>query len=261
VLLGAVCLLALAGLRWWNWLALAATIASLGLIVAVVVAVEPTASPIALEVPPPERFLTLVTALMGYVAVFGLRSPDFTVGLARTSDVAWPAGLMVGITIGVAAAGVAVWASSGDSDVITVIAERIAVGNALLLLAVVPAMLTSFHSGRMALVSATGLPMRLAATVVALAGLLLGVLRFDQHLVVWLGVLSVVLVPIMVPLAAEVWRRRHGGPRRPVPTWCWAPGSAVGAAGVLAGWHLALAAAVALTAVLTVAAPLPRRIR
>jgi cytosine permease len=253
VLVG-VSALALTGLRWWNWLALGATVATLVLIVTVLSLIDVSSSPFTFEPPAPARLLTNITALTGYVAVFALRSPDFTAGLQRRSDVVWPAALLVGITIGVAAAGVAVWSVSGDSDVIGVIADRVSVGNLLLLLAVVPAALTSFHSGRLALASGTRLPNRSAALVVAGAGLMLAILRFDQYLVVWLAVLSVVLVPIMVPMGREVWGRGRGRAPRPVPTWTWVPASVVGAVGVLTGWHLALAAAAALAMLLTIAA-------
>lgn len=260
VLVG-VALSALTGLRWWNWLALVATAASLVLIAIVTASLDPLTNPFTAEAPAASRLLTDVTALMGYVAVFALRSPDFTAGLGRRRDVVWPAMLLVAITIGVAAAGVAAWAASGDADVITLIADRFSLGNALLLLAVIPAMLTSFHSGRLALVAGAGVSDRTAAATVAGAGLMLGVLRFDEHLVLWLGTLSVVLVPIMVPLGAEVWgRRRWGRAPRAVPTHTWWPASAAGALAFLAGWHLALAVGVLLAAVLTVAAALLDRV-
>lgn len=236
--------LAIAGMRWWNWLALAATAATLVLIVVVVVSVEPSASPVTSRLPVPARLLTDVAALVGYVSVFALRAPDFTVGLARTRDVLWPALLMVGITIAVAAAGVAVAEASGEVDVITVISERVSAGNVLLVLAVVPAMLTSFHSGVLALVASTRISPPAARGIVALSGVVLGIARFDRHLVLWLGALSAVLVPVMVPLAVEVWRRRRRRSPQRIGTWSWAPGSVVGAAGTVLGWHLALPAAV-----------------
>jgi cytosine permease len=132
-----------------------------------------------------------------------------------------------------------------------VIAERVSVGNLLLLLAVIPAMLTSLHSGRLSLAAGARIPMRTAVIVVAGAGLLLGVGRFDRSLVAWLSVLSVVLVPIMVPMGREIGRRRAGRPARLVRTWVWAPASSAGAVAVLAGWHLALALATALALFLT----------
>jgi cytosine permease len=126
---------------------------------------------------------------------------------------------------------------AGSSDLIAVLAAPggIAIGNILIALAVVAPTFTTFYSGAPGLRAAIGIGEKPAMVLMAVVGLVLAAVHFDELLLPWLGVLGAVLPPITVPLAVEFYMRRRGRAPRLVPVWPWLAGA--GLAAILAMWR------------------------
>lgn len=238
LLLGLPCLvLATGGLRRWNATATIATLAALALTVMVVIELSARTSPVTLGGEPGASLLTDVSAYVGYVAIFSVRAPDFSVGLATRRDLAWCVAALCVPVLLVGLAGVGLQMGTGTSDLVGVLAGSgmLAIGNLLIALAVVGPTLTTLYSGSLALDAAIGLPHRRGMVAVAVLGLALAIARFDRQFIGWLIVLSVTLPPLVVPMAVEATRRRRGGAHRVVPLWSWLPGSVIAVALMIAG--------------------------
>ncbi|MET8040843.1 hypothetical protein ABZU25_08260 [Micromonospora sp. NPDC005215] len=178
-------------------------------------------------------------ALIGYAAVFALRAPDFSVGLARRRDLAWCVGLLIGPALLGVLAGAGLWLRTGSADVVALLATGsglAAYANLFVAVAVFAAALTTTYSGALAM---RGLLPRVPAPVsmlaVAVLGGVLAVARFDRLVLPWLTVLAAALPVLVVPMATEAAARRRGRAPRTVPAWCWVPPALLAVACTLAG--------------------------
>lgn len=243
----------LGGMRRWNALAVLTTGSALVLVLVVAFAVAPPRAPVRFGVQDATLLRVDVAAMLGYVSVFSVRAPDFSVGLRSRGDLARCVALLVGSTLVVAVVGVSLQLGTGSTDLVGVLAGRegLALANLFVALAVVAPSFTTTYSGSLALRSVSPwMTDRRAMAVIAALGTGLAVLRFDRQLASWLGVLAAVLPPVLVPMLLEAARRRrHRTPRR-VPTWTWAPGAAVGGAVAIVGWGWAVPAGLGTTTLL-----------
>ncbi|MEU7823243.1 hypothetical protein [Catellatospora sp. NPDC049133] len=240
--------------RWNNRIAVLTTVAALALVAVCVLLLRPDAPPVTAD---PGGWATLadIAAIGGYVAVFALRAPDFSRGLATRRDLAICVALLVGPATLVTAAGAGVWLRTGSADVVAVLATApgIAVyGNIFVTVGVFAPALTTTFSGALALRALwPRLPATAATAIVATLGGTLAAARFDRALLTWLTLLAATLPPLIIPMAVEGWQRRHGRPPRLVPAWTWLPAglaaTALTVAGSPAGPVAGLAIAVAAT--------------
>lgn len=217
--------LSLGGMRRWNAVALVATGSALVLTLVVTARLAAPAAPVTGALGAPALALADVAGFLGYVAVFALRAPDFSVGLAGPRDLARCVALLVLPMALVAVAGIALQRGTGSADLVATLAATggLAAGNLLVAIAVVAPTFTTAYSGALALRAITGLSERAAVLVIAVPGLLLAAARFDRLLLPWLTLLAAALPPLVVPLAVEAARRRRGGAPREVPPWTWVP--------------------------------------
>lgn len=250
-----------AGLHRWNALAIVTTCSALVLVALVAARLAPATSPVELGASGDGTWLADAGAFVGYVAVFGLRAPDFSHGLARRRDLAWCVALLVGSTGLVAIAGVGLFLGTGTADVVGAIAgsQGSTIGNLLVAVAVIAATFTTLYSGSLALRAVAPVGPQRALAAIAVPGLALAVLRFDRLLLPWLSVLAAVLPPLLVPMAIEAARRRHGRVHRAVVLWAWAPGAGVALALTLLGVRTAALVGLVVAAVSTAAVHHHRR--
>lgn len=245
--------IAAAGQHRWNALALVTTAAALALIVVIATHGSPAGEgPLDAGFGTSSSLLTDVAVFVGYVAVFGLRAPDFTAGLRGRGDLWACTAILVLPTLVAATAGTMIALRSDSADLVAHLRTS-DLGTALVVVAVAAPCLTSFHSGGLALRSVTGLREVPAAAVIGVAGLAVATTGFENALLPWLTVLAAVLPPLVVPLGWEARvRRRQRRPPRPVSAAMWLPAAALGVALTIAGVPGAplagLAAAVACTA-------------
>ncbi|WP_433463718.1 hypothetical protein [Spirillospora sp. CA-128828] len=266
----------IAGGGRWNAVAVVTTLTAIALIGIVAVRLAPATSPVTFSRDgPPGVLVADLAGYVGYVSVFSVRAPDFTVGLRGRGDLAACVALLVGPALGASIVGAGVAATSGSTDVVAVLAgpDGLPAANLFVAASVIAPTLAAVHSGTLAVrrflpgvstsgvagEAGTGIPGRVAAgggarfrrpridrrqaaavLAISVPGAVLAALRIDRMLLEWLTVLAAALPALVPPMAAEAARRRRGRPGRPVATWIWAPGAAVAVALTLAG-HTAAA--------------------
>lgn len=265
----------------WNAVAVATTLTAVALIGIVAVKLAPSASPVSLARDGPPGVLAAdLAGYIGYVSVFAVRAPDFTVGLRGRRDLAVCVALLVVPALAASVVGAGVAAASGSTDVVAVLAgpDGLPAANLFVAASVIAPTLAAVHSGALAAnrflphppdttragdkvpgdavsagaahsaEKAGGAAGRgrvegrrvVAVLAIAVPGAVLAALRVDRMLLEWLTVLAAALPALVPPMAAEFGRRRRGRAGRPVATWIWAPGAAVAVALTLAG-HAAAA--------------------
>jgi purine-cytosine permease-like protein len=222
-----VLILALMGIRSWNWLAAVTTASVLILVALVTFELSGRTSPLTLRIGSPANLVADVAVFIGYVSVFSLRTPDFTSHLKTRKDLFISILLLTLPLITVALAGVGMQQGTGSTDLVETLAspDGLAIGNLLITLSVIAPTFTTFFSGAPGLKAAIGLDEKTAMVVIGLTGMALSAARFDLWLLPWLSVLGSVLPPFVVPLATEATMRRRNHPPRLIPWWVWLPGS------------------------------------
>lgn len=253
VLGAAILAVSLAGMVRWNVVAIITTLSALALVGVVVAAVGDPAVPVRLRPGSLDTLLVDISAAVGFVAVFAVRAPDFTVGLHRRADLAALVAVLIVPMLLVAGAGVALHRAIGSAQLVQWLAQsdNLAAANLLVALAVVAPSFSAMYSGSLALQSVTPLNARQAMLAIALPGLVLGILRFDRLLPLWLTVLGAALPPVVVPMVVEARARRRGRAPRRVPLWSWLPASVLAVGLDVAGQHSAAVLGLALAAALT----------
>jgi hypothetical protein len=258
--LGAVVLvLATRDVRRWNVVAIGTTLGTLALSPLLLGSLDRMTAPVTLTTGGGGEGVVVLAAFVGYVAVFMVRSPDFSAGLGHRSGLAVcvaalvvpaVALLLIGATMRLSVAGATDATLAGLPDVR---AGGLPVGDLMIVLAVLAPAISSAFSGGLALHAFTGAPASAAKALVACVGIVLGVLEFHLELVDWLALLAGVAPPVAVPFWLEAARRRRGRAAVPIPSWTWLPAALGGglliAAGVTSAPLIALAAAVLLTGV------------
>lgn len=227
-----VLVLAVGGLRRWNAVAVVATATGLVLAVVVTARLGAASAPLTLRLGAPVPLLASIASFVGYTSVFSVRAPDFTAGLASGAEVARCVALVIGATAATSMVGALLYLAIGTTDLVTALSglDGFALGNALLAVAFLAGSLTAVHSGGLALAASAGLGVRAATLGMVVVGVVLAVAGFAAHLLAWLTLLGAAMPPIVAPMALEGARRRSGHPPRRVPSWTWAPASALGVA-------------------------------
>ncbi len=222
-----VLLLSLFGMRSWNALAALTTIAVMVLVALVTTRLSAPAFPVMLAIGDPLYLVTDIAAFIGYISVFSVRAPDFSAGLSTRRDLIISVLLLCLPVMAISVAGVNLHMGTGSTDLVGILAGSggLALANLLLTLAVIAPTFTTLYSGAPALKSATGIPEKTGMVLITVIGLGLAIARFDLWLISWLRLLAALLPPLIVPLAAESYRRRRGHHGQLIPLWVWMPGS------------------------------------
>ncbi|MFI0354786.1 hypothetical protein [Actinomadura sp. 9N407] len=272
----------------WNAVALVTTLTAIALIAVVAVRLAPSAPPVTLAPDgPPLVLIADLAGYIGYVSVFAVRAPDFTVGLRGRRDLWWCVGLLVVPALAASIVGAGLAASSGSTDVVAVLAgpDGLPVANLFVAAAVIAPTLAAVHSGVFAVRRfAPRLPPAYAVLAIAVPGAVLAAMRVDRLLLDWLTLLAATLPALIPPMTAEALRRRRtralaavgvrtssapedgptpteppAAPGRHVPTgrhvssWLWAPGAALALTLTLAGFAAAAPVGLVVSALATVA--------
>jgi len=248
--------LSVGGMRRWNVVAVVVMTSALVLAVVVTVRLAEPAVPISFEVPRAGIAFADIAAFVGYVAVFGLRTPDFTAGLRSRADLHRCVALMVVPMVAMTLAGVAIHQGTGSSDLVGLLAAPggLAVGNLLVAVAVIGAAFTAAYSGSLALTAVSPLSLRQATLGVVVPGIALAVMRFDRLLLPWLTILAATLPPLIVAMAIEGARRRRGLVPRTLPWFTWGPAACLAVALTLLDQPVAPIVGLAVAVVATMAA-------
>ncbi len=248
-----VLILALLGIRSWNWLAAVTTVSVLVLVALVTLELSDRTSPLTLRIGSPANFVADVAVFLGYVSVFSLRTPDFTSRLKTRKDLFISILLLIVPLIAIALAGVGMQQGTGSTELVETLAgpEGMAIGNLLITLSVIAPTFTTFFSGAPGLKAAVGMDEKVAMFVIGITGMALSAARFDLYLLPWLSILGSVLPPFVVPLAVEATMRRRNHPPCLIPWWVWLPGAVAAVILTVGGQSLAPMIGMLVAALLT----------
>lgn len=135
-----------------------------------------------------------------YGLLFALRVGDFAWDLERDEDV-FKAGLALFIPMTIfIGIGALVYRAVGDWNIADVLARRAtaALGNIFLIISVIAPSMSGFHSGSLAIPTFTPLSKRASNILIAVLGFVLGALRFDRQLLLFLDLLGAFIMPALV---------------------------------------------------------------
>jgi hypothetical protein len=219
--------LSLKGIKSWNGLAALTTIAVIVLVLLVTSKYSAGQQIISMRTNNWLAMIVDVATYVGYIAVFSVRSPDFTAGFASRRDLVISNILLCLPIILISLAGVGMQQGTGSSDLVEILTrpDGLAIGNLLIFLAVIAPSFTILYSGAPALKAATGVSEKVGMVILTVVGLSLAIARFDLLLIRMLNVLAALFPPIILPLAVESWRRRQARSVRRFPVWVWLPGA------------------------------------
>lgn len=245
--------LALSDISRWN--AVAVVAAASALVVGAQVLAESAGQaaarwPLGAGVGDPLLAIADVSAVVGYIAVFAVRGPDFTAGMGSMRDLVICVALLVVPLVVATVLGALMWSATGTTDLVGEL-ERSPAGTVLVAVSMVAPALTAYYSGGLAWSSATPWGSRAGTLAVGAGGLLLAATGFHEHLLRLLFVLGAALPSLVVPMGTEARARRRGLPPRAVPAWTWVPASAVAVLLVGAGLPWGPVAGLSVAAVAT----------
>ena len=138
----------------WNAVAVGTTLTAIALIGIVAVKLAPSTAPVSLtRGGTPGVLAADLAGYIGYVSVFAVRAPDFTIGLRGRRDLAACVALLVGPALAASIVGVGVAAASGSTDVVAVLSgpDGLPAANLFVAAAVIAPTLAALHSGVLAL--------------------------------------------------------------------------------------------------------------
>lgn len=246
---GIVLALALIGINRWNGVAAITTVTTLVLAVLVIAVLDDRQAPVSLTVPAPHHALVDISVLIGYIAVFSVRAPDFTQGMTRRLDVVASIALLILPALALCLVGAELYLVAGAQDgealasMASVQVMGVGVGDMLLVIAIVAPAVTSTYSGGLALQIFTGSSLRTGILAVTGLSVTAAALNFQDHLIPYLMLVAAALPPAALPFSVEAWARRRGATPRLIPWWTWAPGSALGGVVFIVGGAVAPLAA------------------
>lgn len=236
-----VLVFSLMGIKRWNGLAALTTIAVIILVVLVSIRYSARMIPVTFSVSSPLLMVVDVATFVGYVSVFSVRAPDFTAGFRSRKDLLISDLLLCVPVVLISLAGIGLQQGTGSIDLVGILAQPggLAIGNLLVFLAVIAPSFTILYSGAPALQAAVGLNETIGMYVISAVGLGLAIARFDLLLLNWLGMLAALLPPLVIPLAVEAYRRRHGQKPHLVTIWLWLPGAFISVLLTILKWPTA----------------------
>lgn len=229
----------------WNFVAVVTTVSTLMLAGLVVLKLNGLGRVLTTTAASPALTAGAVAALVGYVAVFAVRAPDFLAGMHRRRDVVISILLLLlpAFMLFLVGAGLGLNSVNGGESTLEGLTMirlwSLPVGDLLVVLGTMAPGIVSAYSGGLAFKILRDGSIRTGIVVVTLCSTVLGALGFQQHLFPFLALLAGVLPPLIVPFSIETAFRRRGCSPRTIPWWTWVPASVFGGTLVAMGWGTA----------------------
>ncbi len=180
------------------------------------------------------EFLWAIGSVVAYGLLFAVRVGDFAWDLERDDDV-FKAGLSLYIPLVIFLfIGALTYRAVGDWNIADVLArsETTALGNIFLIISVIAPAMSGFHSGALAIPTFTPIGKRGSAILIAGLGFMLGAVRFDRELLLFLDLLGAFLAPALVVMLLMAVLKNSPGRVQGLVAWL------VGtAAALLAKWQ------------------------
>lgn len=177
---------------------------------------------------PAGAFLWGAGSVVTYGLLFALRSGDFAWDFATSGDVV-KSGLALFVPTAIfMLIGAIVYRTAGDDNIADVLArtQSPAVANLFLILSTIAPSMSGFHSANLVIGSTTRTAKLLGTALICLLGFVLGALRFDHELLLFLNVLGAFIAPALLVMLEVAFLGKGG--RRVGALASWLLGSATG---------------------------------
>ena len=243
----------------WNWFVWLTTLSSLAMaIIAAVIALQlsdSSTTPIESPVTTAGAIFAVITATIAFASLFALRSTDFTWDLVSDRDVIIDATAFISVFLISVTIGVMLFRATGSPDLAVVLSGTplALMGKAFLFVSLMSPALSTMVSGSLAWTGVIKNLNYLPATIILVGvGTFLGLIRFDQSLILFLDWLAAIMPPAIAILLVSGLSERKFSTQ--VALTGWALGAAIAIVIKLSGgsFHLAAGAAVGLAYLYTV---------
>lgn len=193
------------GVNRWNRLVWVTTTASLALVLVALVIVGDSSAEIV-----PDASLTLsngiyvVGSVISFAALFALRSSDFAWDMVDDRNV-WIDAALFGTVLTISMfVGALLYRATGDWHLDTILAATpyAILGQLFIIISLVSPMLSTMHSGSLALAQVVRIPPRISVALFMTMGAILGITRFDRRLLPFLEWIGAATPPAMMVLIA-----------------------------------------------------------
>ncbi len=236
----------------WNWFVWLTTLSSLAMaLIAVIIALQlaDTTRVAAPLTSTPQAIFSVITAVIAFASLFALRSTDFTWDLVSDRDVIIDATTFISVFLISVTIGVMLFRATGSPDLAVVLSGTplALMGKAFLFVSLMSPALSTMVSGSLAWTGVIKNLSYLPATIMLVGvGTFLGLIRFDQSLILFLDWLAAIMPPAIAILLVSGLSERKFSTQ--VALTGWASGAAVAIVIKLSGgsFHLAAGAAVGL---------------
>lgn len=238
----------------WNWFVWLTTLSSLAMaVIATVIALQLNDG-VALEPrdTTPASIFSVITAIIAFASLFSLRSTDFTWDLVSDRDVITDATIFIGIFLVSITIGVMLFQATGSPDLSVALSGTplALMAKAFLFISLMSPALSTMVSGSLAWTGIINLKYWQATILLVGIGTFLGLIRFDQSLILFLDWLAAIMPPAIAIMLFYGLSKRPLS--KPVALTGWIIGAVIAVGIKLSGgaFHLAIGAAVGLIVIL-----------
>lgn len=230
-----------AGTNRWNALVWVTALSSFALVfISLTIVRGQSVNPTPTELLGVETAVSAIGSVIAFAALFSLRCTDFTWDMASDWDVVWN-GVSFFVSFVVSAfVGAFLFQSTGEWDLAVILAgTNLAIlAQLFLVISLMGPALSTKHSGGLAWGQLLSTPYRASVGLVVVAGVTLGVLRFDRQLLLFLEWVAAILPPAMAVMIGMAMMKRR--PKTAVALAAWIVGAVTAVLVKLSGQNIHL---------------------
>lgn len=241
----------------WNWFVWLTTLSALTMaIIATIIALQfneavPAKAALAVNEASatPTAIFSVITSIIAYASLFALRSTDFTWDLASDKDVIIDATILISTVLITITIGIMLYQGTGTADLAVALSGTplALMGKAFLFISLMAPALSSLLSGSLAWASILKINYRTATVLLIGVGIALGLVRFDQSLILFLDWLAVIMPPAIAIMLVYGLSKRSFSTKVTLAGWMIGAAIAIGIKLTGGAFHLAIGAAMGLS--------------
>ncbi|MFT5194015.1 MAG: purine-cytosine permease-like protein [Cellvibrionaceae bacterium] len=234
----------------WNWFVWLTTLSSLAMaLIATIIALRLDGStPLDPRPATLGSIFSVITSIVAFASLFALRSTDFTWDLISDRDVFIDATLFICSFLISNIIGVMLYQATGSSDLAVVLSGTplALLGKAFLFVSLLSPALSSMLSGSLAWSAVLKIKYWQATALLITTGVVLGLVRFDQSLILFLDWLAAIMPPAIAIMIVYGFSSRKFSTRISLAGWMVGAVIAIVIKLMGGGFYLAIGAAVGL---------------
>lgn len=223
VLLGGLWfLLVNSGTNRWNALVWVTALSSFALVfISLAVVRGQSVNPVPTETISLQTAVSVIGSIIAFASLFSLRCTDFTWDLASDWDVVWNGVAFLVSFVVSAFVGVFLFRATGEWDLTLILdgTNQAILAQFFLVVSLMGPALSTKHSGGLAWGQLLSTSYRVSVALVVVAGVVLGALRFDRQLLLFLEWVAAILPPAMAVMIGMALLRKRVAPTVALAAW------------------------------------------